>query len=264
MNKRLGRLLLCGALCLTLCSCATDKAAGYKRAVQTFADGEYEEAAERFERLGDYEQAQTYAAYARGLSYYERGEYVEAEPYFEPVQDFMYGRDRYNYCHAYVLETQGAFAEAAALYAALAEQPYEDAAVHAAYCEGRAAEQAHDYETALYRYEDAGSYADAPALLENLQSQVYARAKELMQEGQYEQALSLFGKLGAYFDSPEQTRVCKDYFRRQLYADAETLLAQGNLQAAYDAFKGLSGYGDSESRAQEIGSQLGYEEEIAE
>ena len=37
------------------------------RALDTFASGEYAEAAEAFERLGDYAQAPAYAAYSRGL-----------------------------------------------------------------------------------------------------------------------------------------------------------------------------------------------------
>ena len=264
--KKCWLAVLCAALCVALCGCAVDKASVYKKAVEAFASGEYEEAADGFDRVGDYEQAVTYGSYARGLVYYERGEYASAEPYFQPVQGFMYGKDRYAYCHAYVLETQGDFAAAFPLFAGLAsrEEPYEDAAIHAAYCEARDAEANHSYETALYRYEDAGAYADAADRLENLQSQVYRHAKELMDEGQYEQALDLFSMLGTYFDSPAQARACKEYFRGQQYKAADALLAQGDLQGAYDAFKGLGSYADASARAQEIGAQLGLDEEVAE
>lgn len=52
-------------LCLSACS--TDYSRSYNRALDTFASGEYAEAAEAFERLGDYAQAPAYAAYSRGL-----------------------------------------------------------------------------------------------------------------------------------------------------------------------------------------------------
>ncbi len=266
MTKRWGTVLLCVALCATLSGCAVNKPSAYKKAVAAFASGDYEEAAEGFERAGDYEQAETYAAYARGLTYYERGEYIEAEPYFEKAQDFMYGKDRYAYCHAYVLETQGDFSGALAIYREMADrdEPYEEAAIHAAYCEARYAEANADYETALYRFEDAGDYTDAASRLDNLQKQVYAKAVELMDAGQYGSALSLFTMLGSYRESQSLARSCKDVFRKEDYEQAEALLAQGDLQGAYEAFKGLTGYNDAETRALEIGEQLGIEEEPAE
>lgn len=68
MNRaRLGALLgVFAGVLLCLSACSTDYSRSYNRALDTFASGEYAEAAEAFERLGDYAQAPAYAAYSRG------------------------------------------------------------------------------------------------------------------------------------------------------------------------------------------------------
>lgn len=73
------------------------------------------EAAEAFERLGDYAQAPAYAAYSRGLVLYEQGQYAQAEEYFAQSRDILYGEERYQYCHAHALAEEGCFAEAASV-----------------------------------------------------------------------------------------------------------------------------------------------------
>ena len=110
---------------------------------------------------------------------------------------------------------------------------------------------------ALYAYMDAGSIENAPVLLDNLQTQIYDRAKQFKSEGRFEEALNLFGKLGDYFDSPAQAMECKDFYRDQLYQAAEALLANGNKMEAYQAFLGLSGYSDAEQRSQMLAAELG-------
>ena len=249
------RLLCCILTAFCLCACSGDKSGSYNRAMEVFATGDYAAAAEAFDRLGDYQDAASYAAYAHGLTLFEMGLYLDAEPYFANARALLMGEARYQYCHAYGLEAEGRFAEAAEGFLALAD--FEDAAVHYRYCNARAAEMAQDYLTALYDYEEAGSYGDAESRLDNLRVQMYDRAVLLKSQGQYEQALNLFGKLGDYFDSPAQARECKQFFREERYNQAEALLAEGDLEGAYNVFKGLSGYSDSETRAGEIGLMLG-------
>ena len=78
MNRaRLGALLgVFAGVLLCLAACSTDYSRSYNRALDTFASGEYAEAAEAFERLGDYAQAPAYAAYSHGLVLYEQGQYA--------------------------------------------------------------------------------------------------------------------------------------------------------------------------------------------
>ena len=78
-HARLRALLgLCVAVAVCLSACSTDYSRSYNRALDTFASGEYAEAAEAFERLGDYAQSASYAAYSRGLVLYEQGQYAQA------------------------------------------------------------------------------------------------------------------------------------------------------------------------------------------
>ncbi len=259
--RRLFALLLCVTL-FALTGCTGDKSGAYNRAIASFAAGEYAEAAIAFDKLGDYQQALTYAAYSHGLTYYEQGDYAAAETYFEQSKDFMYGAQRYTYCHASVLEDAGTFAEAAEAFATLGD--FEDSALRAAYCRGHSAEETQDYETALFAYADASGYRDADSLLSNLQTQVYDHAKELKTAGSYEEALNWFALLGDYFDSQAQARDCKNYYRDQLYAQAETYENSGDLQQAYDLFSSLSGYRDAQARADEVAIKLGLDVDTVE
>ena len=74
-----------------LCACGQSQSGLYDRAIKSFANGEYAEAAEGFERAGGYADAATYAAYSRGLTLVEQGRCAEAAPYFEQARGFMYG-----------------------------------------------------------------------------------------------------------------------------------------------------------------------------
>ncbi len=292
-SSRFKPRLLLGLLCAllpVLSSCAGNPSGSYQKAVNLFATGDYEAAAIAFERLGEYQQAATYAAYSRGLVLFEKADYAGAEPYFEKSRDFMYGQDRYTYCHAKGLEAAGNYSEAAELYLSLGE--FENAAAAGNYCAARVAEgnkelkdalegfeasleafeaaqgqtgnALEEFEAALDGFEAAQGYADATLRLDGLQGQVYDYAMGLKKAGNFEKALNLFGKLGEYFDSPVQARECKQFFRDQLYVRAEALEKEGRLQEAYEAFLGLSGYSDAQTRAETLAARLGIEMEAAE
>ena len=252
--RRGGRMVCLCLLTLTLTACSVNQSSAYTRAVATFASGDYAQAATDFAKLGDYQQAATYAAYSQGLVLYEQGDFAAAVPYFEQTQDFMYGKQRYAYCQAAVLQDAGTFDQAAAQFAALGN--YEDAASRALYCTARAAEDKKDYDTALYDYAAAGSYSDANSRLENLQSQVYQYAKQLKTDQDYGQALALFSLLGDYLGARTEAKDCKDFFRDQQYDEADANESAGQLQAAYDLFVGLSGYRDAQTRASDLAAKL--------
>ena len=243
------------ALVLSLTACSQDYAMMYQKAINLFGNGEYAEAAQAFDNLGDYAQAPVYAAYAHGLVLFEQGLYTEATPYFEKSKGFMKATTRYAYCLAYNMEQSGAFAEAAAGFLALAD--FEDAAIHARYCQGRAAQEASDYETAIFAYEDARLYGDAYTRLEALQGQIYMQAIQLKEEKQYDNAISLFSMLGDFLSSAEQATECKQFLRDDIYDQAERLEAEGQLREAYDVFQGLVGHRDAGDRARLLGERLG-------
>ena len=254
-KKTILLMLMLLILLFTIPSCTTTPSKAYNDAVEAFADGEYADAAEAFEKLGEYSNAPTYAAYSRGLVLYDQGQYIAAEPYFAKVRDFMYGETRYQYCHGYVLEAEGKHAEAAAVFLSLGE--YEDSSILYRYNNARYAESCGDYETALYDYQMAGDYSDAAIHLDLLRTQVYDQAVVLMAQTHYEEALHLFTMLGNYYDCPEQARICKQHFRDNRYTEAEALYNNGDLQGAYEIFISLTGFSDATSRAEEIGQMLG-------
>lgn len=248
-------LLLCLMASLCLGACSQNHSAAYDKAIKLFANGEYAEAAEAFDKLGQYAQAATYAAYSHGLVFYEQGQYAAAAPYFEVCQDFMYGRDRYSFCHAFALEAEGSYAEAAECFAAM--EDFEDAELHCQYCRARAAEDRKDYATALYAYEAAIPLNDSEERLYNLRGQVYNKAISCRQEGDYESAIILFTMLGDYLSSADQAVLCKDEQRENQYMQADDLADEGQLQEAYDLFSNLTGYRDAASRAEELAERLG-------
>lgn len=254
-SKRLFPLLLCLLLCLS--GCEQTRPLSYDQAVDLFAKGQYAEAADAFERLGNKASAPTYAAYSRGLVLYEQGQYAAAAPYFEQTQDFMYGQERFDYCNGYVLMEAGQFREAALAFLNLND--FEDAPLWYEYCIARIAEENKDYEAALYGYEAAGTLSDAEDRLYNLRGQIYNRAIALKDEGNYADASILFTMLGDYLSSAEQATECKNIHLDSQYDLADTLEATGELQAAYELFTGLSGYRDAASRAESLAPILGIE-----
>ncbi len=277
-NQRRKKSLLAAGLLILLVlvsACSQNLPAGYRKALDAFATGDYEAAAKAFERLGDYSQAASYTAYSKGLVLYEQGAFTEAAPYFEQCQDFMYGKDRYTYCQAYSYQDNGDFTTALSLFESLGA--YEDASLWAAYCKARLSESGGDMQRALFAYQNAGDFRDAPDRLYLLETQVYAKAlayklgevvvaynedgSEITEphEQSYQKALDYFSMLGDYFDSVDQARECKDLFREQAYQDAEALERDGKYLEAYNAFAALSGYSDAETRAENLMSKAGIE-----
>ena len=250
-------LILLLVLSLALTGCAPNNSGKFESALKLFANGDYPEAAEAFEKLGDYSTAPTYAAYSRGLVFYDQGQYSAAEPYFAQTREFMYGEERYQYCHAIALMESGQYSEAAAFFLKMGE--FEDAPMQAEYALARAAEENKDYESALYHYEAAGSLHDAQDRLINLQGQLYNRAIAFKADGNYASAMALFTMLGDYLSAAEQAIECKEVGLEQQYTDAETREAEGDLQGAFDLFIALSSYRDAAERAQLLADQLGIE-----
>ena len=256
-TKRFVLFLMLASLLICFCSCAQNNSGKFESAVKLFANGDYLEAAEAFEKLGDYATAPTYAAYSRGLVLYDQGQYSAAEPYFAQTREFMYGEERYQYCHAFALLESGLFAEAEAAFLKMGE--FEDAPIQAQYCAARYAEENKDYEAALYGYEASVGLHDAEDRLFNLHGQLYNRAIALKNEGNYAGAMPLFTMLGDYLSAADQAIECKEIGLEQQYADAEALEALGDDQSAFALFHALSGYRDAAERAQELANRLGIE-----
>lgn len=83
----------------------------------------------------------------------------------------------------------------------------------------------------------------------------YKDALSLMNNQQYEEAITVFTALGDYKDSAEQIRVIESTIleekRAKAYVDAIALLEDGNYGEAHAAFEALGDYKDSQERLKE-------------
>ena len=172
-NGCLTGLLVC-ALALALSGCG-DPAAAYDKALAIFAEGDYAEAATAFSKLGDYLQAETYAAYAQGLTYYEQGSYSAAEPFFRADAGL------------YVRRGSATASAMPACWRRRSSLPRRRSGLRRSgslrtrysaprTARPRTAVEAGDYEAALIHYQDAAGYADAAARLDALNFEIYERA----------------------------------------------------------------------------------------
>ncbi len=83
----------------------------------------------------------------------------------------------------------------------------------------------------------------------------YAQAQDLLKGGRYIEAAELFGALGAYEDSRQQTTACME----AAYQAAGKQLEAGNAAEAQTLFTALGDYKDSASKLEECGKSLDYE-----
>ena len=80
----------------------------------------------------------------------------------------------------------------------------------------------------------------------------YNKAVEMMDAGNYEEAIASFARMDGYKDSDDKIRECK-------YRDAVSLMESGAYEQAIEAFGKLPEYKDSQSKIEEC--QIGLQEE---
>lgn len=250
------RFLFClAAVLLLLCGCSK-YSGNYDKGLKAFEKEDFAAAAEIFDNCDPaVGNAPMYAAYCHGLVLWEKGMYTEAKPYFEETRGFMYASKRYKYCSAYELLEKGNYTEAAEMFLSL--EDFENAGAQYQYCIGCEAENHKDYSAALAAFDSAGTVNDAEDRLLNLQTQIYSKAIELMNAGNYADALTLFNTLGDYLSAEEYAVQCRDIDRDALYEQAESALASGDTQEAYRLFTSLGSYRDATARATELADKLG-------
>lgn len=83
-----------------------------------------------------------------------------------------------------------------------------------------------------------------------LNSRKYEEAKQLLAEGQYEQAMVLFNELGDFDDSAQMLTESLDRYTRSYYDKACLLQEGGNWEKAVQIFDSLGTFSDSAVRAE--------------
>lgn len=194
------------------------RASAYSKALELNGNGQYEEALQVFNDLGDYSDAAMYASkitsflkeredrYEKGVSYYEKGayseclnsladiaDYLDAEDYIEKAADVIYRQAKECY-------EAGEFEKAKQL---LEEIPDSSS-------------QIRDVELLLADIEDI--------IIEQSNAETYRQAQEYYSNGNYEAAQRLFMKIYNYEDAATYLSAIGDEY----YGQAEKLYNEGN------------------------------------
>ena len=218
-----------------------------------YADGLYDQAADRFQQLGDYEDSADkldQCVYAQADSLFTNGQISLAQALFATIADYSDAADRVRGCqYALAMESEeaGDDAQAAQLY--LQAGDYQDAAERYVQCQYRTAVA----EAAAGNMEKAGSLFLACGDYEDAAQQgkecIYQYASQQRDDGAYELAASAFRRIPDYQDSQEQITYC-------VYHQADSAQAQGDYASAVMLFTSVGGYEDAAQRIQECSYQL--------
>ena len=253
-------------------------AIAYNQAVSAMKNGQYDKAIAAFTGLGDYKDSsvrlwQTFAneafdheqydavgdiyaslpeeyqdhkedfvsMYNEGMTLMENGKYDEANAVFLKLGKYSDSREKASealYRKASSLTAAGKREEATAIYEAL--NGYSDSETRILQIKADALYDSQNY---------AGAWNIYSTLDETYQTHKtdyqnkYEEAESLLEEGKYDEAASVFTKLGDYSDAATKVQECA-------YQKAKMLASSGKYDEAISFFEGLKGYSDSESLAE--------------
>ena len=102
-----------------------------------------------------------------------------------------------------------------------------------------------NYDEAIAAFEAMDGYKDSADMILECN---YGKAVALMNEGSYEEAIDQFEALNGYKDSADQIAACKKGITDDSYDAAVALMNQGKYDEAIAAFETMEGYKDSENK----------------
>ena len=114
--KRLMAILLMIAVAFTFTACGDSQKKTYESASNLLNKGKYAEAAEKFEKLGSYEDASQMTMYAKALNEVESGNYEVALKTFDSLGAFKDAPQMISYYTARELEDWGFYEKASEQY----------------------------------------------------------------------------------------------------------------------------------------------------
>lgn len=234
----------------------------YMNAMSAMDEEKYGEAAETFERLGNFldskKQMETasemYAIteYQDAVADFEAGNFKKAAERFEKL-------DTYKDSESYVHYIRGLLAADAEEYLEAAEQfaydlSFKDSEEKRAESVARYEKQQYDLAAALVadakldeakeiflsldHYEDSDRYIE------------YIEAKKALDEGNFAESESRFEALGDFLDSQDQFLYSEQQLQPERYAAAREALDAEEYESAIELFDQLGNYLDAESYAQ--------------
>ncbi|MDR1688760.1 MAG: hypothetical protein LBS21_09160 [Clostridiales bacterium] len=124
-----------------------------------------------------------------------------------------------------------------------------------------AAKGGDNYEAAIAEFEKIPNHKDAGVRINLFKTQniPYRDAKELQNEGQYEQAALIYEELGGYSDSAE---LAQESRKAAEYEKAEEFFTNGDYSSAEEIFKQLAeqNFSNSAQRAEEMPKYASYDD----
>lgn len=159
----------------------------YNAAVEDMDDGDYEDAREEFEELGDFKdsaQLITECDYKEAKDLMEAGDYVSAQIIFEKLGDYEDSAEKLAECNYRIAQ------------AYYADGDYENALTHfqaaGDYSDATIMVTKVTYDYAIYIYENENRYGDAVALLEGIRGYNDSEARIEEIENAYFELLDLY------------------------------------------------------------------------
>lgn len=198
---------------------SSNKSSSYNKAMELYSTGQYEEALEVFNSLGDYSDAATYVStinnflaereskYEKGVGYYEKGAYSECITSLTDISGYLDSADYIEksveaiYQQATEFYDVGEFEKAKELLGKIPDSSSKnmDAELLLSDIEEIIIEQTNaanyeqakeyydngDYETAQRLFISLGNYEDSAMYLSSIGDNYYKRAQELYNAGDY-------------------------------------------------------------------------------
>lgn len=182
-------LLATVLLAVSLAGC---KSSDYTEAMSMYEEGQYEQAVELFESLGDYKDSQDMilaCKYEEAKSLLESADYEAAKNIFSDLGSY---------------------------------EDSETMVIDCDYQQGKALFEAENYKSAREIFVDLGSYKNSEAMMVECDYQLAIR---LYKRADYQGAISLFETISDYRESPSMLADAKREYMYQEYADVIKLLS---------------------------------------
>lgn len=206
----------------------------YNNTNELMNSGQYIEAIERFERLGDYKDSkdrivlsQKYISYYDAITLYNSGKYEDAVEAFSALGDFEDSAEwikESKYTKAKLLFENGEYTEADAQFSSLGNyKDSADLALAARYNHACALFNDGELDLAAQLFLELGDYRDsalyaakalAPSINEKRQL-IYDNAVELYTNQYYSEALHEFESISDFSDSEDWIEKCKTAIKRR-------------------------------------------------
>lgn len=245
-HGRLSILAVVGILLLILLiPIAGKRGRVYKQALEYLDSGDYEQAAELFQKLEDYKDSDVQYKEARYLlaeELLDAGDYDESAEIFSSLGEYQDAEKRYNrvrYQQAKKLGEKGKESEALAICEELLSRDYQKSDVQ--FLKGSLLlAQGEKYQDALSLFEKLAvdGYDGAEEMIDKT---CYEWAKDLIRKDQKLEALEKFDLILDYADAED----CQEDLAEELFAEAKEYYRAGRYEKAQEYFNALYGYADT-------------------